>query len=137
MHGRHILSRRRFVSAVAAATTLALPGRVLAQDATPQVMSGPIKSLTREEFEAQLVEELGYTDAATPGGSFIDSNIADIQTVHPFLVEEQVSASVVGLVYETLTGSDVRTGQPAPNALADSWEVAPDGKTYTFQLNQN
>jgi peptide/nickel transport system substrate-binding protein len=137
MHGRSILSRRRFVSAVAAATTLVIPGRALAQDATPQVMSEPIKSLTREEFEAQLVEELGYTDAATPGGTFIDSNTADIQTVHPFLVEEQVSASVVGLIYETLTGGDVRTGQPAPNALADSWEVAPDGKTYTFQLNQN
>jgi len=137
MRDRYILSRRRFVSAVAAATTLVIPGRALAQDATPQVMSEPIKSLTREEFESQLIEELGYTDAATPGGSFIDSNTADIQTVHPFLAEEQVSIGIVGLIYETLTGGDVRTGQPAPNALADYWEIAPDGKTYTFHLNEN
>src|SRR4051794_13715802 len=137
MRDRYILSRRRFVSAVAAATTLVIPGRALAQDATPQVMSEPIKSLTREEFESQLIEELGYTDAATPGGSFIDSNTADIQTVRPFLAEEQVSIGIVGLIYETLTGGDVRTGQPAPNALADYWEIAPDGKTYTFHLNEN
>lgn len=137
MHSHSILSRRRFVSAVAAATTFVIPGRALAQDATPQVMSEPIKSLTREEFEAQLVEELGYTDAATPGGSFIDSNTADIQTVHPFLAEEAASIGIVGLIYETLTGGDVRTGQPAPTALADYWEIAPDGKTYTFHLNQN
>lgn len=137
MHGRFVLSRRKLMAAAAAATTLALPGKVLAQDATPQVMSEPIKSLTREEFESQYVEELGYTEAATPGGIFVDSNTSDIQTVHPFLAEEQVSIGIVGLIFETLTGGDVRTGQPAPTALADYWEIAPDGKTYTFHLNQN
>ena len=33
--------------------------------------------------------------------------------------------------------SDVRTGQPAPTGLADYWEIAPDGRTYTFHLNQD
>ena len=115
-----------------------IPGKVLAQDATPQVMSEPIKSLTREEFESQLVEELGYTEAATPGGIFIDSNTADIQTVHPFLAEE------AGL--DRGRRADLRNVSPAvtcaranqrPTGLADSWDIAPDGKTYTFHLNQN
>jgi peptide/nickel transport system substrate-binding protein len=137
MHGRYVLSRRTLISAAAAATTLVIPGKVLAQDATPQVMNEPIKSLTRDEFQSQLVEELGYTEAETPGGTFIDSNTADIQTIHPFLAEETVSIGIVGMIYENLVGGDIRNGQPAPNALADSWEVAPDGKTYTFSLNQN
>ena len=41
------------------------------------------------------------------------------------------------MIYETLVGGDLRTGQPAPNQLADYWDIAPDGKTYTFHLNQN
>jgi peptide/nickel transport system substrate-binding protein len=118
------------------ATTLSIPWPALAQDATPGVSGQPVKSLTREEFTTQLVEDLGYTEAATPGGTFIDSNIADIQTMHPFLAEEEVSIGVVGLVFEQLVGGDVRTGQPAPTGLADSWEIAPDGVTYTFHLNK-
>src|SRR5215213_3687634 len=118
------------------ATTLVAPWPALAQDATPQVSGEPVKSLTREEFTTQVVEGLGYTEAATSGGTFIDSNIADIQTMHPFLAEEEVSIGVVGLVFEQLVGSDVRTGQPAPTGLADSWEIASDGVTYTFHLNK-
>jgi peptide/nickel transport system substrate-binding protein len=116
---------------------LLAPWTTLAQDATPTVMAEPIKSLTREEFQTQLVEDLGYSEAETPGGTFIDSNTADIQTVHPFLAEEAASLSIAGLIYEQLVGGDVRTGQPAPNGLADYWEVAPDGKTYTFYLNKD
>jgi peptide/nickel transport system substrate-binding protein len=119
------------------ATTLMIPWPALAQDATPATLGEPIRSLTRDEFTTQLVEDVGYTEAATPGGTFIDSNIADIQTVHPFLAEEAVSIGVVGLIYEQLVGSDVRTGQPAPTGLADSWEIAPDGVTYTFHLNKD
>jgi peptide/nickel transport system substrate-binding protein len=137
MHGRYVLSRRGLVSAFAAAMTLIGPGKALAQDATPQVMSEPIKSPTRDEFEAQLVEDLGYTEAATPGGSFIDSNIADIQTVMPYLAEEGVSVSVASLIFDTLVGGDPRTGVIVPRGLADYWEIAPDGKTYTFHLNKN
>ncbi|MGH2617213.1 MAG: ABC transporter substrate-binding protein, partial [Thermomicrobiales bacterium] len=40
-------------------------------------------------------------------------------------------------LYDQLVGGDVRTGGPAPNGLADYWEIAEDGRTYTFHLNQN
>ena len=121
------------------------PWEALAQDATPEATSGStpvalgevISSQTREEFRAELNEAMGYTEAATPGGTFIDSATSDIQTVQPFLAEEAASLGVVGLIYEGLTGSDPRTGQPAPGGLSDSWEIAEDGRTYTFHLNQN
>ena len=118
------------------ATTLMAPWPVLAQDATPG--SGePIRSLTREEFQTQLQEEMQYTEAATPGGTFIGSYTSDIQTVHPFLVEEEASIDIANLLFEQLIGSDVRNGQPASTGLADSWEIAPDGVTYTFHLNKD
>ncbi|MGH2615718.1 MAG: ABC transporter substrate-binding protein, partial [Thermomicrobiales bacterium] len=74
---------------------------------------------------------------ATPGGIFIDSSIADIQTVQPFLTEEDTTSTLLQLVFEGLTGSDPRTGQPAPTGLADYWEVSPDNRTYTFHLNKD
>jgi peptide/nickel transport system substrate-binding protein len=127
-----------WIATVLIVTTMLLaPWTTLAQDATPTVMAEPITSLTREEFQAQITEDLGYTEAETPGGTFIDSNTADIQTVHPFLVEELVSSSIASLMFDQLVGGDVRTGQPAPTGLADYWEIAEDGKTYTFYLNKD
>ncbi|HET7602528.1 MAG TPA: ABC transporter substrate-binding protein, partial [Gemmatimonadales bacterium] len=119
------------------ATTLLIPWPALAQDATPAAAGEATVSLTREEFRAQLQEDLQYTEAATPGGTFIDSSLADIQSMHPFLTEEVTTGTVVGLVYETLVGGDPRTGQPVPTQLADSWDIAADGRTYTFHLNKD
>src|SRR5687767_12843181 len=107
------------------ATMLLVPWPALAQDATPTGGGEPSRSLTREEFTAELVEAIGYTEAETPGGTFISSSVSDIQTVHPFLAEETTSLGIVGLMFEQLIGGDVRTGQPAPTGLADSWEIAP------------
>jgi peptide/nickel transport system substrate-binding protein len=138
-------TRGRLAGLLVAAGAVMKPWEVLAQDATPGASPGAtpaalgeaIQSQTREEFRAELNEAMGYTEATTPGGSFIDSATSDIQTMQPFLAEEQVSLGVVGLIYEGLTGGDPRTGQPAPGGLADSWEIAEDGRTYTFHLNQN
>src|SRR5215207_8207220 len=141
MHFRRFAPRptRRNVlaGALAVGTGLVVPRSILAQDATPSALKEPIRTLSREEFVAQLEEDLGYTEAATPGGTFIDSEVTDIQTIHPLLADDGSSLSVVSLLYDSLIGGDVRTGQPAPTGLADYWEIAPDGRTYTFHLNQD
>jgi peptide/nickel transport system substrate-binding protein len=133
------LTRRGLMgSALVAGAAFTLPRGVFAQDAaTPAALGEPIRSLTREEFTAELVEDRGFTEAATLGGAFITSSVGDIQTIHPFLAEDGPSLGVIGLLYEGLVGGDLRTGLPAPNGLADYWEIAPDGKTYTFYLNQD
>jgi peptide/nickel transport system substrate-binding protein len=119
------------------ATTLAIPWPALAQDATPAAGGEPIRSLTREEFRAQLQEDMQYTEAATPGGTLVDSNIADIQSVQPFLAEESATVAIVSLIFDGLTGGDPRSGQPSPSGLADYWEISPDNRTYTFHLNKD
>ena len=132
---------RRTVLAGALATGagLVLPRTVFAQDdaATPTAFTETIVTQTREEFQQEIVEEYGYTEAATPGGVFIDSNVNDIQTIHPYLSEDAASNAIVGMIYDGLVGGDIRTGLPAPTGLADYWEIAPDGVTYTFHLNQD
>jgi peptide/nickel transport system substrate-binding protein len=124
--------------AAGAALTMPVPRGVLAQDAaTPASLGETIVSQTREEFRAEIVEAMGYTEAAIPGGTFIDSNVNDIETIHPLLAEDAASLSIVTKLYDQLVGGDIRTGGPAPNGLADYWEIAPDGRTYTFHLNRD
>src|SRR5581483_9005964 len=96
--------------ALGAAGALARAGGAWAQDASPAAGAGKvIKSLTRDEFNAELVKALGFTEGKQ-GGTLIDSNTADIQTVMPFLAEEAVSLGVVSLVFDNLIGGDPRTG---------------------------
>jgi peptide/nickel transport system substrate-binding protein len=131
-------TRRGLVAgALAASAGLVIPRSLLAQEGTPAAMDETFVSQTREEFRAEIEEVQGYTDAATPGGTFIDANVNDIQTIQPLLADDGDSLAVVGMLYDQLVGGDVRTGGPAPNGLADSWEIAPDGRTYTFHLNQD
>ena len=143
MHSRHIAPRptRRDVlaGALTVGTGLVVPRSVFAQDssATPAALTEAITSQTRDEFLSEVEGELGYTDAATPGGTYVDANVTDIQTIHPLLAEDGSSLAVVGRIYDQLVGGDIRTGGPAPNGLADYWEIAPDGRTYTFHLNQD
>ena len=136
MSSHRFQSSRWLSTVLLVATMLIAPWSALAQSATPTANGSAFRSLTREEFVTELEEDLGFTEAATPGGSFIDASTGDIQTINPLLAEDEISIGIVGLVYDGLIGVDVRTGEPAPTGLADSWEIAPDGRTYTFHLNE-
>ena len=81
--------RNVLAGALAVGTGLVVPRSILAQDATPSALTEPIRTLTREEFVSQLEDEMGYTEAATPGGSFIDANVNDIQTIHPLIADDE------------------------------------------------
>jgi hypothetical protein len=122
MDKQRFSTRGRIAGLLVAAGAVMKPWEALAQDATPgatpAVLGEAIKSQTREEFRAELNEAMGYTEAATPGGTFIVAATSDIQTVQPFLAEEAASLGVVGLIYEGLTGGDPRTGQPAPGVAS-------------------
>ena len=136
--GQRPTRRDVLAGTLVAGAGLALPRPVYAQEAaTPTALTESIITQTREELRKEIEEELGYTEAETPGGTFIDSNVNDIQTIHPYLSEDGASNAMVGMIYDGLIGGDLRTGLPAPTGLADYWEIAPDGVTYTFHLNQN
>ena len=131
------LTRRASLMALAGAGALVLDRRIgWAQDATP-VTGEPLSSLTREEYNAQVQAAMNFTEAATPGGTFIRAIVSDPQTIHPLLADDQDSLNLVEQIYDPLVGTDLLTGGPAPSGLADSWDVSADERTYTFHLNPN
>jgi peptide/nickel transport system substrate-binding protein len=60
---------------------------------------------------------------------------ADVLTVDPHRIAAGADFFVAGNVFEGLYGHD-ETGKLTP-ALAESVEISPDGKTYTFTLKAN
>lgn len=134
----HVTRRDLNRSLLLAGAAAVLPRAAFAQDATPQAYVGEkITSPNRDEWTKAFEESVTLVAPEGPGGIFIDSAVADIQSLQPFLAEEADTLGIVGLIFDQLVGGDPATGQPAPNALADYWEVAEDGRTYTFHLNEN
>lgn len=126
-----------------------------AQDATPEAspaaiaLPGGFKSLTREEYRAMLAEDYPFTATEQPaGGTLILGSIAssNLTTVNAFFADNFPTQDINILMFESLWGI---YPDPAKNAelslaghlwvpgLADSFEIAEDGKTYTFHLNPN
>jgi peptide/nickel transport system substrate-binding protein len=69
----------------------------------------------------------------TPGGRVIYGNFADAKTFNYVLLNDTASGDVADLMYESLVDDNPKTGEPVPR-LAQKWEVASDGLTYTFTL---
>jgi peptide/nickel transport system substrate-binding protein len=135
------VTRRGFVAgALMAGAGIVVPRSASAffqADGTPAAEGETIVSVTRDEYWRQIKEEMQYSEAATPGGTFVDSNVNDVKTIHPLLADDADSLGTAGLIYDGLFGTDIRSGEPAPTGLADYWEIAPDRRTYTFHLNKD
>jgi peptide/nickel transport system substrate-binding protein len=121
------------------AVGLLMPIAVAAQDASPEAspvgIGHEIHSQTREEVKAAL--KAAFANDQPPGnteGTFVVGTVGDYQSVNPFLINS--SFDVVQLIYEGLFGGDPRTGEPIPGGLTDSWDIAADGRTYTFHLSK-
>src|SRR5215213_6517325 len=101
MNRHRSLSFGSLVFALVMSITLPAPWMTLAQDSfsSPVPNDEPIRSLTREEFLTQLQEDMRYTEAATPGGTFVDSNTSDIPTVQPFLAADAASVAIVSEIF--------------------------------------
>ena len=148
------LSRRGFIRqatalGISAGAAGMLAGTVVAQDATPGAspaaspvatpVPGSVVSIappTREEVLASIQEEFDITAPEQEGGLVIYGETTDIQTVNQLLSADVYSSRVGGLIYEYLIASSPVDGSFVPG-LANTWEIAEDGRTYTFELNQD
>jgi ABC-type transport system substrate-binding protein len=128
-----------------AASTLALFDRTFpasAQEATPAqvALPGGFRSMNREEYKAMLAEDFPFTaEERTPGGTVImgvDSSTT-LTTTNVFFANNFPTQDVNYLIYDALVGLYPAGGATYVPALADYFEIAEDGRTYTFYLNQN
>lgn len=69
------------------------------------------------------------------GGAYVEGLPGFPQALNPVLANDDASRSVNALLFNGLTKID-ENGQSVPD-LAQSWEVSPDGKQYTFVLRSN
>ncbi len=139
------ISRRGFVRratalGISASAAGMLAKGVVAQDASPASSPAatfePQTSITREEYNAAVQEEYQFSEPENMGGDVIVVQISDIGTLNPTLSTDVYSGWVNGLLFDSLVGGSVIDGSASPG-LADYWETAEDGVTYTFHLNQN
>jgi ABC-type transport system substrate-binding protein len=71
--------------------------------------------------------------AAQTTRTFVFGQSGDAVKLDPALIEDGLSARVTEQMYEGLVGFDGNTTRIKP-VLAESWDVSPDGRTYTFHL---
>jgi peptide/nickel transport system substrate-binding protein len=73
---------------------------------------------------------------AKTGGSLVVGLVADPLTLDAHAVGDNNTRRAVYPVFDPLVREDPTTTKVIP-ALAESWEAAPDGMSYTFKLRQN
>ena len=69
------------------------------------------------------------------GGTFLDSQVADPSTFNPILANSTTSTGPLANVFDGLVEANGKTTDIEP-ALAESWSVSKDGRTWTFVLRQ-
>lgn len=72
----------------------------------------------------------------TPGGRLVLGVPGYPHTLNPVLDLDGGSDAVIRLLFSSLVGINMETQEAEP-ALAESWSVAPDQKTWTFKLRKN
>jgi peptide/nickel transport system substrate-binding protein len=72
----------------------------------------------------------------TLGGQVVLGVPGNPRTFNPVLDVDGASDAVIRLLFSSLVAINFDTQQPEP-ALAESWSVAPDQKTWTFKLRKN
>ena len=117
------------------ATPMASP---IAGAGTPQATYPVVKSPTRDESRAKLMAWWkDYEKPAKTGGTFIYGDLGsnNITGFNLMVVSSDPTLTFRQAIQEFLYGTSPIDGQYVPG-LADGWETATDGKTYTFHLNQ-
>jgi peptide/nickel transport system substrate-binding protein len=71
-----------------------------------------------------------------PGGRLVLAVPGYPRTLNPVLDFDGASDAVIRLLFSSLVGINMETQEAEP-ALAESWSVAPDQKTWTFKLRKN
>jgi peptide/nickel transport system substrate-binding protein len=78
----------------------------------------------------------GYAAPALADGTVVIGRRLEARNYDPHQIINSAAGEILALVGDTLVGieNDLKTLTPA---LAESWTVSPDGKTYTFKLRED
>jgi oligopeptide transport system substrate-binding protein len=99
-------------------------------------MRKPLVSALLVLVAALLVVGLTLSRSTRGPAEFRYVNGTEPKTLDPTLMTGEPEGRIAQEVFEGLTRHDARSMEPVP-AAAESWEITPDGKTYTFHLRAN
>jgi len=71
-----------------------------------------------------------------PGGTIVFAARQDIDTLDPHITNRAATRKILIQFTDTLTVINPKDGKVGPG-LAESWDVARDGKSYTFKLRKS
>lgn len=113
---------------------LLLPVAGCGPSGSPQA-SGAFPPVVDEEvvMEAGEPDPIASPDAEK-GGVYSTWGGAFPKSLNMWLDYNSFSAQIGGLLFEPLVGMHSTKDEPV-GVLADTWEISPDGKTYTFHIH--
>ena len=79
--------------------------------------------------------EIIQYEPGRPGGVFIQTVVGDISTLNPLVSEDASSGSAISMLLTGMTTWNPVTEKVEP-ALAKSWEIGADQRTFTFHLRE-
>lgn len=142
-----IVSRRAFlrasgavgVGAVLAACAPAAPAPTTAPPApaeTPTPLPTQVPIATPESVAPTAAPTAAPAEppATTGGGTLVFAAEAIGESLEPGLWNGFGCSNILDNVYDRLTQPGEKWADPARPALAESWEISPDGRIYTFKI---
>jgi peptide/nickel transport system substrate-binding protein len=135
------LSRRHFLRTVAGLGMAGAVGQLLAAcgtaapstPAAPAATSGPV---TVDQNKPTAAPQPTAAASGTAGGTFTFSRSSDSDNLDPVTQDGNVDIWIFMSIYDQLVRVDT-TGTTLEPALAEKWEISPDGLTYTFHLRKD
>ena len=81
---------------------------------------------------------VGFTLSTSTGrrADFRFVNSTEPKTLDPDMMTGEPEGRIATEIFEGLTRLEARSLEPVPG-VAESWDITPDGKTYTFHLRAN
>lgn len=117
------------------AAVLAACAAVLAVCAAALAGCSQPPQVKRGEFPLPADAEISGCKVGKYGGVFVLAMSQEPKTFNPLVSSDAYSADAISMMMSALVSYDPFKQESVP-ALAKSWEVSPDGKTYTFRLRE-
>ncbi len=113
---------------------LKIPALVVISSSLIIMFTLSTKILPQSEFKSYPENRLSLPGHPPYGGTLLWGTTNPPTIINPILTQHSVSASLMGLLFDSLVRIDSQ-GNIVPG-LARTWTVSPDGREYTFYLKK-
>lgn len=96
--------------------------------------SAPISAAVTISSGAVAATTIAVGSAIGSGDTFVEAVGMSPGTFNPLFATDPAAESIIDKIYPRLVGQDPNGGFVVPAALAEHWQISPDGRTYTFTL---